>query len=431
MTTSRWRLRFDDPALERAFRDDYFERTLRQMRFVILAGLGVLLALAAGLHLEALQAVLRGSRLAPDARLLAVARVYFMVELPFVAAVAVLSFTRWFRRAGQAALALAGFMVLFAMTVGARAAPAGYASWFFAFTLVASLVPMYVGTRLRFPYAAVTFPAASASYLAAALDRDDLGQVAVIAAWVVLINAFGLVLLWQSERFARSEFHSRRTIAAQREELRAEQEKSERLLLEVLPASIAARLKAGESIADRFADVSVLFADIVGFTPWSQSVPPEEVVRRLGAIFSRFDEIARSHRLEKIKTIGDAYMVAAGLPEARADHAEALARMALDMRSAVAEMDFGEHALSMRIGIASGPVVAGIIGRTRFSYDVWGDTVNTASRMESHGESGAIQVSRASYEKLKGSCLLEPRGTIEVKGKGPMETWRLVGLKPA
>jgi class 3 adenylate cyclase len=214
-----------------------------------------------------------------------------------------------------------------------------------------------------------------------------------------------------------------------RRALRLEQEKSERLLLNVLPASIAARLKHTDGvIADAFADVTVLFADIVDFTRRSQQITPEQVVQALNDLFSVFDQHARQRGLEKIKTIGDAYMVAGGLPDPRPDHAHAVAEMAMAMRDEVARRtDPDGQPLALRIGIDTGPVMAGVIGTSKFSYDLWGDTVNTASRMESHGVPGCIQVTARTYERLKDGYRFERRGPIPVKGKGEIVTYLLVG----
>jgi adenylate cyclase len=217
------------------------------------------------------------------------------------------------------------------------------------------------------------------------------------------------------------------------EALRVEQAKAENLLLNILPRSIADKLKAQtQPIADQHESASILFADVADFTPWSERLPAAEVVGYLDHLFSRFDELAERHGLEKIKTIGDAYMVAAGVPTPRVDHARALAFMALDMLDVMcADDEVGRLGLELRVGINSGPVVAGVIGRKRFLYDLWGDAVNTASRMESHGTPGRIQITRATYELLADEFECEPRGTITVKGKGEVEAWYLLGPRTA
>jgi len=215
--------------------------------------------------------------------------------------------------------------------------------------------------------------------------------------------------------------------------LRDEQARAESLLLNILPRSIAEKLKARtQLIADHFGSASILFADVVDFTPWSERLPPAEVVGYLDRLFSRFDDLAERRGLEKIKTIGDCYMVAAGVPTPRADHAHALALMALDMLEAMRSDDeVGRPGLELRVGINSGPVVAGVIGRKRFLYDLWGDAVNTASRMESHGTAGRVQITRATYELLADDFECESRGPIAVKGKGEVEAWYLVRPRPA
>jgi class 3 adenylate cyclase len=205
--------------------------------------------------------------------------------------------------------------------------------------------------------------------------------------------------------------------------------RSENLLLNVLPASIAQRLKREPGvIADAHPDVTVLFADVVDFTPFAERTEPAKVVGVLDQVFSAFDELAARHGLEKIKTIGDAYMVAAGLPDARPDHAQAMADMALEMHATVASAcgPLGLD-LRMRIGMESGPVVAGVIGRHKFIYDLWGDTVNTASRLESHGLPGRVQVGETAYRLLCDQFVFEERGEIELKGKGVRRAYLLVG----
>ena len=213
------------------------------------------------------------------------------------------------------------------------------------------------------------------------------------------------------------------------EALRIEQEKAELLLLNILPKPIADRLKQNpQSIADSFADVTVLFADLVNFTRLSEQISPTELVERLNRIFSAFDVLAEKHGLEKIKTIGDSYMVVGGLPMLRPDHAEAIAEMALDMICEIIRLNAEyNETFNIRIGINTGPVVAGVIGIKKFIYDLWGDTVNTASRMESHGLPGCIQVTEATYKRLENQYLFDYRGVISVKGEGEMITYFLTG----
>jgi class 3 adenylate cyclase len=211
--------------------------------------------------------------------------------------------------------------------------------------------------------------------------------------------------------------------------LRDEQEKSEKLLLNILPSEIAQQLKKEQSaIANRFDEVTILFADIVNFTGLSAQISPIELVNSLNQIFSSFDRLAATYNLEKIKTIGDAYMVVGGLPIPREDHALAVAQMALDMQQAITQFKTptGES-FQLRIGINTGSVVAGVIGLQKFSYDLWGDAVNLASRMESHGIVGKIQVSEATYSRIKEKFTLVERGVIQVKGRGEMLTYFLTG----
>lgn len=213
--------------------------------------------------------------------------------------------------------------------------------------------------------------------------------------------------------------------------LRHEQQRTEGLLRNILPEEIAERLKREPStIADYYDDVTVLFADIVGFTRMSSQVEPHELVRRLNQIFSAFDELSETHGLEKIKTIGDAYMVVGGLPTPREDHASAIAAMALDMQAAIELFNqTSETSISIRIGIHSGPVIAGVIGIKKFIYDLWGDTVNIASRLESHGIAGQIQVSEATRDRVGHQFVFSERGEIDLKGRGYMRTFFLLGQR--
>lgn len=213
----------------------------------------------------------------------------------------------------------------------------------------------------------------------------------------------------------------------QRDRLQTE---SDDLLHNILPDEIARRLKAKQTmIADDYGSASVLFADVVDFTPMSAEMSPPELVGLLNAVFTTFDELVSELGLEKIKTVGDAYMVASGVPRERPDHADAIADLALRIRDCVQATTFAGHRISLRIGINSGPVVAGIVGTHKFAYDLWGDVVNIASRMESEGVPGSIQVSPATYELIRDRYLCEPRGGIRVKGKGEMNTFILVSKR--
>ncbi|OSC31981.1 adenylate/guanylate cyclase domain-containing protein [Mycobacterium vulneris] len=214
--------------------------------------------------------------------------------------------------------------------------------------------------------------------------------------------------------------------------MESEYERSEALLANMLPGSIAERLKSADRnvIADKYDEASVLFADIVSFTERASSTSPADLVRFLDLLYGAFDELVDRHGLEKIKVSGDSYMVVSGVPRARPDHAFALADLALDMANIAAALkDPHGHAIPLRMGMACGPVVAGVVGSRRFFYDVWGDAVNVASRMESTDSVGRIQVPEAMYERLKHDFVLQERGRIEIKGKGVMRTWYLIGRK--
>lgn len=218
--------------------------------------------------------------------------------------------------------------------------------------------------------------------------------------------------------------------------LNFERDRSEKLLQNMLPATIAARLKDSDDlIADRFDVISVLFADVVGSTELAGSLSPEEMVTLLNEVFSHFDSITLEYGVEKISTSGDNYVVAAGVPESRADHAVTLVRVAIEMRdylgrlvAAPGSVGVAAGRLKMRFGINTGPAVAGVVGQRNFHYDIWGDAVNIASRMESHGEPGQIQISEATYELVKDEFECAPQGEVEVKGKGAMKTWFVAGI---
>ena len=346
--------------------------------------------------------------------------VYFGILL---GAIAVFSRTRdfpWFLRVGQVDILLAPTLSM--IPLGGFLDAAGVGFWAILAPLGA-LVFSDVRSAVRWYAAWVVV------FLGSGIAGEIVGPIwdpvpdwfttTMLALNIVVGGAivFTLLAVFASQRSA--------ALAA----LRVEQAKAENLLLNILPSSIAEQLKAQtQPIADQFVSASILFADVVDFTPWSERLQPAEVVGYLDHVFSHFDELADRYGLEKIKTIGDCYMVAAGVPTPRPDHARALALMALDMLEAMSSHDdVGHLGLELRVGINSGPVVAGVIGRKRFLYDLWGDAVNTASRMESHGTPGRIQITRATYELLGNEFECVPRGRIALKGKGEVEAWYLIG----
>ncbi|MBV8757368.1 MAG: hypothetical protein JO257_08845 [Deltaproteobacteria bacterium] len=293
---------------------------------------------------------------------------------------------------------------------------------FIAFYVVTMQCFAHSAILLRFVYATAVSVVVLAAYVAGIALGPPVARVAIIngMCWALLATMIGLLISRSFDQFRRRDFLKKR-------QLEEERAKSDALLLNILPPSIAERLKRGEQpIADRFDEVTVLFADVVNFTPLAERLTPERLVEVLNLIFSTFDRITQEHALEKIKTIGDAYMVVGGAPTVRPDHARAVAALALALRDAVQTIAVGElEGLAVRIGVHTGPVVAGVIGQRKFSWDLWGDTVNTASRMESHGIAGEIQVSAAVVDRLEGAHRLSPRGEIDVKGKGRMPAWLL------
>lgn len=307
-------------------------------------------------------------------------------------------------------LVLGGVAASSAIVIGAFMAPIGAMLYFDR----QSAVGWFVGFVVVVTLAALLGPLVP--------QGNNLPSWLITTLFVLNVSIVALLAFFQTQVFIR-----------QRDEalslLSVEQAKSERLLTNTLPESIAAILKEQETIiADRYDSVSVLFADLVGYTELSSHLPPADLVEMLNAIYTEFDLIVDRYGLEKIRTMGDGYMVASGVPDPRDDHAQALAAAALDMMSYFQRWEARhEHSLSLRVGINSGPVVAGVIGRRKFSYDVWGDTVNVASRMESQGIADRIQVSEATYTLLFGQFSMSFRGSIDVKGKGPMDTWFLDG----
>ncbi len=283
-------------------------------------------------------------------------------------------------------------------------------------------IPWFLGFVALVVVSAVLDPALAAG-------APDLPHGVVVAFFALTIIGVATTVFAVLQYFVRARERALTALAHEHRVAELEQAKSERLLLNVLPAPVAARLKEQEGIiAEACPGVTVLFADLVGFTPLAERLAASEVVALLDEVFACWDALAAAHGVEKIKTIGDAYMVAGGIPLPREDHAEAIAEMALAMRPAMARCPAATRSrLELRIGIDTGPVVAGVIGRAKFIYDLWGDTVNTASRMESHALPGTIQVTERAHDRLRHRFELRPRGVIDIKGKGPMPCYLLMG----
>jgi class 3 adenylate cyclase len=401
-------LRFLDPGLERDFQTESATTTGPQMRAGAAVAIG--LWLLAGLVIP--------TAIAIDQSVVSV----ICVGMAIANLVGVVA-SHWAKTLdrqqliGGALNALAGLAVLALIELSGAtdryAAPALLLIAIFAFVVI----------RLRFVFAFV----AAATYLVGYVFVLATGPIPGTALDILLVGGAilaGLSATYLLERGSREVFAQRRLIERQAAELAEAHATSERLLVNVLPGSVAERLKGGETpIADAYADATVLFADLVGFTPLAASLSPAETVGLLDRLFSAFDQLAERHGLEKIKTIGDAYMVVGGVPDVSTDHPQRVVAMGLDMLDAVATIarDVGRP-LDVRIGVHTGPVVAGVIGTTKFSYDLWGDTVNVASRLESHGLPGAVQMSEVTWSR-SGAVAAERRGTIELKGHGMIDAY--------
>jgi class 3 adenylate cyclase len=421
------RLRFDDD-LEGAFRRDYHLKSLPFIRFVAVLFLAVLWIEMIISGLAGLPGDVARSHRWTFAWLLGAITPCFVAVLVACRRPAP---ERWL----QALLVLSVFAVSVWQNYStaprfADLPPVERDFQFMRFCLFTSVlfIATYTIVRLRFMYAALT---GWAILLAAALNSvyvldipADRLQGAAYA--LCLLHFIGLFTCYTIERSARADFLSTHLLWHERQ-------KAELLLLNILPGPIATRLKAQPgTIADSFAEVSVLFADIVDFTSLSARMSAEEVVRLLNVVFSEFDSLAEQRGLEKIKTIGDAYMVVGGLPMPREDHAEAIAEMALDMRRALERIGSERGLrLRMRYGVNIGPVTAGVIGMRRFIYDLWGDTVNVASRMEAQGVEDGIQVTEAVYQRLRTHYTFQQCQPIHVKGRGEMTPYLLINRRDA
>jgi adenylate cyclase len=301
-----------------------------------------------------------------------------------------------------------------------------------SFLLVAATISVLVLGIERIKLAGVM--AAMGAVLAVILDRFVPRDTGLQPSWILQIGFATSVLSASFMAFATLWYALRETARAEAA-MEQEYQRSETLLANILPASIAARLKdpkRDSMIADRYDDASILFADVAGFTERASRTAPRDLVEFLDGLYTEFDQLVDEHGLEKIKTSGDAYIVVGGVPHPRPDHLHTLAALALDMADALRRMRDPEgRPVPMRIGLAAGPVVAGVVGSRRFFYDVWGDAVNVASRMESTDQAGCIQVPQNVYERLRDEFVFEERGDVDIKGKGVMHTWYLVGRRPA
>jgi class 3 adenylate cyclase len=403
-------LQFDDHFLEQSFLSDYGRASLMQVRVALTLAI-VIYSLMGLIDLQY-----------PEPTRTVLWTIRYAGILPIMVSVLVLTFFRACRRYMEIALGVG----ITAVTINVALVPVVLPS-FQVNQLGIVILMMYAFTavRLRFIPATLTGLGIFLSYNILDVGFGKTAIAPLIEFNLYLFAAFciGMLTSYQIEKYLRQDYLHDRL-------LREEQEKAESLLLNILPAPVAARLKSGDQvIAESFSDVTILFADLVNFTEISSQIAPEDLVRLLNEIFSEFDRLAERHGLEKIKTIGDAYMVVGGLPIPRPDHAEAVAEMALEMQAKISQIGSCQQ-LSIRIGINTGPVVAGVIGIKKFIYDLWGDTVNVASRMESHGLPDTIHVTEQTYQALSHKYVFKSRGLVSVKGKGEMPTYLLVDRKP-
>jgi class 3 adenylate cyclase len=403
-------LRFPEE-LERIFFEEYFKKSLIQVRFALVLAL-FFLTISGFLD----------QWLSPDIRDKALLFRYgflFPVTIGFL----FFTFSRLFKRLMQPMISffiILMILIFIGFSVFVRDVDLENPE------IIIMVLYAYTAIKLNFVYATFVgwLTIGFASIINVFHIKPSLSSLFENSIELVFANLLGMFSSYLMEYYIRKDFFQDRLLAEERE-------KVERLLLNILPQPIAERLKQEPiTIADSFTEATIMFADIVGFTPLSARLSATEIVNLLNQIFSTFDQLAERHGLEKIKTIGDAYMVVGGLPTPRPDHAELVAEMALDMQQEIANFsrEFDES-FSIRIGINTGPVVAGVIGLKKFIYDLWGDAVNTASRMESHGIPNCIQVSQTTYDLLQDKYLFEERGVIEVKGKGEMFTYLLRGRK--
>jgi class 3 adenylate cyclase len=410
------RLRFRDPALESAFREDRFRHNVGNIRFAFLAGIGlwIVWGLLMRPHILALA----------DRRLDAIMRIGVFIPLLLVGFG--LTFTPLYRRLWQSLTVVIATLTLllwvyYASNILTLPAEYGYVG------IILITAFTYTLLRLRFILVVLVTVIGIAAYLPYAFTARYIVEVSqdIAAFFLFSFGVLGCFAAYRLERSARNVFLRER-------DLEHERERSDGLLLNILPQAIVDQLKTSPDgrVAQAFDQVTVVFADAVGSTEQGARSSPEQFAAALDELFRRFDQIADRHRLEKIKTIGDAYMAVAGAPVPRANHAEAALSMALDILDEAAQVRWPSgDPIRVRIGVATGPAVAGIIGQRKFAYDLWGDTVNLASRLQESAEPGEALVSGVTADQLEDACEFGPRRIIELKGKGPTQARVLLGRR--
>lgn len=402
-------LTFDEPGCERSFRRAYDRASLPIVRAA-----GFL-----GVALFVIFSILDEQVVPAESGELLLLRLG--IAAPYIAIAVVMTYRPWFWRVQQPVVASVALVSCWALAAMPVVAPVPD-SWT-PMAMMIGLMFLFGLTRVRFPLALITAILIVIGFEASMLLTDVSGSTLFYNNFMLFgVLTPGIVAGHTLERLWRRDF-------LRALELERERERSDALLHNVLPETIARRLRTGSGgIAEAADEVAVLFADIVGFTPLAERSDPRTLVAFLDRLFVRYDELCDLHGAEKIKTIGDAYMAVTGVPDRHPDPAGAIAELALGIRDATAAMEDDLYgAIEVRIGISSGPVVAGVIGRRKFAYDLWGDTVNTASRMESHARPGAIQVCGTTRRLLGERYRLAGPRMVEVKGKGSMTTWELVG----
>jgi class 3 adenylate cyclase len=414
------KLRFPDE-VEEQFREDYQANTISTTR----------LALVLGLILYSLFGILDIYAIPISKDIVWIIR--YEIVAPVILITLIASYSDDFQKYTQTLMCLVvavsglGIVAMISIT---REAEFGNRFYFTGLILISMWG--YSLSRLRFWYAVLANLAIMIGY---ELGSIFVKQLLTSETGIIIFtmhnffflgaNVIGMFGSYFLERYTRRDFLQKYTIQAQRDQ-------ADKLLYNVLPKRIAEKLKlSGETIAEEFNSATVLFADIVNFTPISARFGPHEVLDMLNEVFSHFDELVDKYGVEKIQVAGDAYMVAAGVPNPRPDHATVLARLALDMLDYIKRGEFlgGKHPIEIRIGLNSGSLIAGVIGRKKYYYTLWGDMVNIASRMQSHGEVGKIQIARDTYELVKDDFECEYVGEIAIKGKGNMEAWHLIAKK--